>query len=83
MELKTTGKKINQLYYMYVKRENGWRGLIQQELIYKTDTIGLKKYLDITTDWMLQLVNTHKKQKKKYSICKESNKSINQLDWKK
>ena len=27
-----------------VRRENGGRGLIQQELTYKTTTIGLKKY---------------------------------------
>ena len=35
----------------YVKRENDGRGLIQLELTYKTITIGLKKYLDTTTDW--------------------------------
>ena len=31
---------------------------------------------------MLQLVNTHKKEKKKYSICKESNKFANPFDLK-
>ena len=43
-------------------------------------TIGLKIYLDTKTDWILQLVNTHNKQKKTYSICKESNKYANQLN---
>ena len=44
---------------LYVKRENGGRGLIQLELTNKTTN-----YLDFTTDSMLQLVNKHKKQKK-------------------
>ena len=39
---------------LYVNTENEGRGLIQQEVTYKTATIGLKKYLDTATDWMLQ-----------------------------
>ena len=54
-----------------VKRENGGRQLVQLELIYKTTTIGLKKYLDTTTDWMLQLVNIPEKQKKKNQFVKK------------
>ena len=50
--------------HLYIKRENGERGLIQAELTYEITTIGLKKYLDTTTDWMLQLSNTHEKEKK-------------------
>ena len=38
------------------------------------------KYFNITTDWILQLANT-KKQKKKYSIYKESNQFANQFDF--
>ncbi len=57
----------------FIDRENTERELIQLELAYKTTTIGLKKYLDTTTDWILQLVNTYKKEKKIYSISKESN----------
>ena len=41
-------------------------------------TIGLKKYLDNSTGWMPQLVNTHGKQYK-YSISKESDKFVYQL----
>ena len=40
-----------------VKRKNGGKGLVQLELVYKTTTIGLKKYLDTATDWMQMLVN--------------------------
>ncbi len=29
---------------LHVKNENGGRGLIQQEMAYKTTTVGLKKY---------------------------------------
>ena len=66
----------------YIKKENGGRGLIQQELTSKTTTIGLKKYLDTTTDWMLQLVNTHTRIKRKNILLE--NKVINlvkQLDF--
>ena len=50
---------------LYAKRENGRKGLIQFELIYKTSTIRPKKRLDTTTDSMEQSVNTREKQKKK------------------
>ena len=63
----------------YIKRENDGRNLIQLELIYKTIIIGLKKYLDVTTDWMLQLVNAHEK---KNSISKERDMFFNQLELK-
>ena len=35
---------------LYAKSENGGRGLIQLELIYKTTTIWLNKNLNTTTD---------------------------------
>ncbi len=43
------------------KRENSGVRLLQRALTYKTTTIRLKKYLDITKDWVLQLVNTRSK----------------------
>ena len=43
---------------LYIKRENVGSGLFQQQLTVKTTTIGLKKYLYITTDWIRQLINT-------------------------
>ena len=36
--------------HLYIKRENGGRGLIQLELTNKTTTTRLLKYLDTTTD---------------------------------
>ena len=48
-----------------VKSKNGGIGLIPQELTHKTATFGLKKYFDSITDWVLQLVNIQKNQKKK------------------
>ena len=32
--------------HLYIKRENGGRGFIQQELSYKATTTGWKKYLE-------------------------------------
>ena len=57
--------KADDIECLYIKRENSGRGLIQLEVIHNTTTIGLKKYLDTTTTWTLQLVNTYEKQKKK------------------
>ena len=51
--------------YLYDKKENGRKGLYQLEWTYKTNTIGWKKYLDITT-----ISNHTCKTKEKYSICK-------------
>ena len=36
------------IVWIYIKKENRSRGFNQLELIYKTTTIGLKKYLDTT-----------------------------------
>ena len=47
---------------LFANGENSGSDLLQQELTYKTTTIGLKKYLHIATDWIL--VNTHVTQKK-------------------
>ena len=38
---------------------------IQQQLSHVTTSIGLKKYLETPTDWMLKLVSQHEKQKEK------------------
>ena len=49
-------------------------------MTYKTTITGLKKYLDCTIDLILLLISTHEKQKKNYSISKESNKFTKQFD---
>ena len=46
--------------------------MIQRDLSYKTSTVGQRKYLTKTTNWMLQLVLAHGKTKKSHSISKES-----------
>ena len=57
-----------------LEERNVGRSLSQLELVYKTTTIRLKKYLDTKADWMLQLVNRFKKLVKNYAANKESNK---------
>ena len=65
---------------LYVPRSKGGRGMIQLELSYKTSTIGLLQYLDLTNDWMLQLVRVHENSKRSPSIVKESRKFSQELD---
>ena len=57
---------------LYIPRKEGGRGMIQLELSLKTTTIGLQKYLETSTDWMLQLVNIHEQGKK----CIQSRKKV-------
>ena len=42
--------------------------MMQLESSYKMSTIGQRKYISTTTDWMLQLVLTDDKRKKAYSM---------------
>ena len=57
---------------LYIKKGNG-------ERIDLKTTNGSKKYFDTITDWLLQLINTHEKQKEKYLIHKENRKFAKQL----
>ena len=45
---------------------------MQQELTNKSTTIGLKKYLDTLTVWILQLVNTQRKKRKNIQLVIEA-----------
>ena len=65
---------------LYVPRSKRGRGMIQLELSHKTSTIGLLQYLDLTNDWMLQLVRVHENSKRSHSIVKESRKFSQELD---
>ena len=49
------------IHSLYVPRSSGGRGLTQFELSYKTLTIGLFRYLNLSDDWMLQLALKHEK----------------------
>ena len=41
------------IHRLYLSRNSGGRGLTQLELSYKTSTIGLFRYLNLSDDWML------------------------------
>ena len=64
---------------LYLQRNNGGRGLIHLETLYKSSTIRLFHYLSNTEDWMLKLVHLHKISKKLHSIVKEANKFSREL----
>ena len=53
---------------MYLPRSSGGRGLIQIEISYKTTTICLATYLEISKDPSLKLVNQHEDRKTSYLI---------------
>ena len=53
---------------LYIPRKEGGSGMMQLESSYKMSTIGQRKYISTTTDWMLQLVLTDDKRKKAYSM---------------
>ena len=65
---------------LYLSRTEGSRSFIQTELIYKTTTIGLHKYLQTTKGWVMKLVRKHKNSKKIHSIVKESRKYVRELN---
>ena len=48
-------------------------GYLQVELTYKIAFIGLAKYLNMSTDWMMLCVKKHENNKKLYSIPKKAN----------
>ena len=58
---------------MYLPRNKGGRGLIQLEIAYKTATIGLDAYLNVTkNDPLLVIAKEHEKAKKKYSVANQA-----------
>lgn len=65
---------------MYIPRAEGGRGLIQLETTYKATTIGLDAYLQTKDDTLLKIATEHEKQKKKYSVSKQSSKFKNQIN---
>ena len=65
---------------LYIPRSNGGRGLTQLELSYKTATIGLYRYLHLSSDWMMKMVLNHTRDRKLYSVVKEAKKFARELD---
>ena len=65
---------------MYLPRSNGGRGLIQLESSFKTTTIGLQRYLEVSEDWMMQEVSRHEACKKGHSVTKKARKFMRELN---
>ena len=65
---------------LYLPRTSGGRGLTQLELSFKTSKIGLFRYLDLSDDWMMQLVFGHENQKRSHSVVKEAQRFARELD---
>ncbi|XP_066926768.1 uncharacterized protein [Clytia hemisphaerica] len=65
---------------LYLPRSKGGRGLLQIEQAYKIATIGMSKYLECSSDWMMALVHRHEQNKTSHSIVKEANKYARELD---
>ena len=65
---------------IYLPRSNGGRGLLQLESSFKTTTIGLQRYLEVTQDWMMQEVSRHESCKTGNSITKKASKFMRELD---
>ena len=54
--------------------------MTQLELSYKTSTIGLFRYLNLSDDWMLQLALKHEKEKGSHSVIKEAREFAREID---
>ena len=65
---------------LYLPRSNRGRGLTQLELYYKTSTIGLFRYLNLSDDWMLQLTLKHEKEKGSHSFVREAREFAREID---
>ena len=68
------------IHRLYLPRSSGGRGLTQLELSYKTSTIGLFRYLNLSDDWMLELALKHEKEKGYHSVVKEAKKFAREID---
>ena len=68
------------IHRLYLQRGNGGRGLTQLELAYKTSTIGLFQYLNLSDDWMLQLALKHEQEKGSHSVLKVAREFAREID---
>ena len=60
------------VHRLYLPRGSQGRVLTQLGLSYKTSTIGLIRYLNLSDDWMLHLVLKHEKGKGSDSVVKKA-----------
>ena len=68
------------IHRLYLARSDRGRLLTQLELSYKTSTIGLFQYLNLSDDWMLQLALKHKKEKGSHSVVQEAGEFAREKD---
>ena len=68
------------IHRLYLPRISGGRGLTQLELSYKTSTIGLFRYLNLSDDGMLQLALKHEKENGSHSVVKKAKKFAREID---
>ena len=71
------------IHRLYLPRSNGGgggKGLTQLKLSYKTSTINIFRYLNLSDDWMPQLDLKHKKEKGSYSDVKEAREFACEID---
>ena len=71
------------IHRLYLPRSNGGgggKGLTQLKLSYKTSTINIFRYLNLSDDWMLQLDLKHKKEKGSYSDVREAREFACEID---
>ena len=71
------------IFTVFISKEvtgGGGRGLTQFELAYKTLTIGLFRYLNLSDDWMLQLALKHEQEKGSHSVLKVAREFAREID---
>ena len=68
------------IHRLYLPKSNGERGLTQLELSYKTSTISLFRYMNLSNDWMLQLALKHEKEKCLHSVAEEAREFVCKIE---
>ena len=71
------------IFTVFISKEvtgGGGRGLTQFELAYKTLTIGLFRYLNLSDDWMLQLALKHEQEEGSHSVLKVAREFAREID---
>lgn len=59
---------------MYIKRQNGGRGVIELESAFDSSIVGLSNYIELSKDKFMRLIRDHDDGKMKYSLQKEAQK---------
>ena len=69
------------IFTVFISKEVMWgRVLTQLELAYKTLTLGLFRYLNLSDDWMLQLALKHEQERGSHSVLKVAREFAREID---